>query len=125
MVFLKIYFRFHIKYLYLPLVFIRVSISSEVAETQSTMQQPPDWVLASWPTPNYDNPETHGLKNVILNIVLYTILCCFMSLRIWTRTKLKASFGADDIMILCAMVCLHITWASRTSGEVWRNTFYR
>ncbi|KAJ8071814.1 hypothetical protein OCU04_002128 [Sclerotinia nivalis] len=68
------------------------------------MQQPPAWVVASWPTPNYVDPETHGYGNVILNIVLYIILCCFMALRIWTRTRLRASFGADDIMILFAMI---------------------
>ncbi|KAB8301447.1 hypothetical protein EYC80_003313 [Monilinia laxa] len=68
------------------------------------MQQPPAWVVASWPKPNYINPETHGWENVILNVVLYTILCCFLVLRIWTRTRLRASFGADDVMILLAMV---------------------
>ncbi|CAD6447475.1 f5a65b85-6825-44c0-8c95-cc2709ff95ec [Sclerotinia trifoliorum] len=68
------------------------------------MQQPPAWVIASWPTPNYIDPETHGYGNVILNIVLYIILCCFIALRIWTRTRLRASFGADDIMILFAMI---------------------
>ncbi|ESZ95493.1 hypothetical protein SBOR_4147 [Sclerotinia borealis F-4128] len=25
------------------------------------MQQPPAWVIASWPTPNYVDPETHGV----------------------------------------------------------------
>ncbi|KAA8571975.1 hypothetical protein EYC84_001916 [Monilinia fructicola] len=51
------------------------------------MQQPPAWVIASWPKPNYVDPETHGWENVILNVVL-----------------LRASFGADDVMILLAMV---------------------
>ncbi|KAF7879985.1 uncharacterized protein EAF02_007622 [Botrytis sinoallii] len=70
------------------------------------MQKPPAWVIAAWPEPNYVDPETHGWGNVILNIVLYVVLCCFISLRIWTRTRLRASFGADDMMILFAMVGL-------------------
>ncbi|PQE28968.1 integral membrane protein [Rutstroemia sp. NJR-2017a BBW] len=68
------------------------------------MQRPPAYVLASWPKPNYIDPVTHGYGNVIMNIVLYWILCMFLSLRIWTRTRLRASFGADDVMILLAMV---------------------
>lgn len=68
------------------------------------MQKPPAWVIAAWPEPNYVDPETHGWGNVILNIVLFVVLCCFISLRIWTRTRLRASFGADDMMILFAMV---------------------
>jgi hypothetical protein len=70
------------------------------------MQRPPAYVLASWPKPNYIDPVTHGYGNVVMNIVLYWILCMFLSLRIWTRTRLRASFGADDVMILLAMVCL-------------------
>ncbi|PQE15390.1 integral membrane protein [Rutstroemia sp. NJR-2017a BVV2] len=68
------------------------------------MQRPPAYVLASWPKPNYVDPVTHGYGNVVMNIVLYLILCMFLSLRIWTRTRLRASFGADDVMILLAMV---------------------
>ncbi|KAM3076934.1 hypothetical protein ACMFMF_004850 [Clarireedia jacksonii] len=68
------------------------------------MQRPPAYVLASWPKPNYVDPVTHGYGNVVMNIVLYLILCMFLSLRIWTRTRLRASFGADDIMILLAMI---------------------
>lgn len=79
-------------------------LTSEVAETACNMQKPPAWVIAAWPEPNYVDPETHGYGNVILNIVLYVALCCLISLRIWTRTRLRASFGADDIMILFAMV---------------------
>lgn len=68
------------------------------------MQKPPAYILASWPKPNYINPHTHGCGNVVLNIVLYSILCLFLGLRIWTRTRLRSSFGKDDVMILLAMV---------------------
>lgn len=70
------------------------------------MQIPPASVLKTWPKPNYDNPETRGYVKIILNIVLYSVLVCFMSLRIFTRTYLRKIFGADDILILLAMVRL-------------------
>ncbi|PQE31623.1 integral membrane protein [Rutstroemia sp. NJR-2017a WRK4] len=89
------------------------------------MQRPPAYVLASWPKPNYIDPVTHGYGNVIMNIVLYWILCMFLSLRIWTRTRLRASFGADDVMILLAMVCLDGFLASRTKVLGTNDSFLR
>lgn len=69
------------------------------------MQIPPPDVIAAWPKPNYDNPsETHGHLKVIVNIVLYTILICFVGLRIFTRTYLRKGFGGDDVFILLALV---------------------
>ncbi|CAG8983868.1 hypothetical protein HYALB_00005506 [Hymenoscyphus albidus] len=68
------------------------------------MQIPPASVLQSWPKPNTVNPETRGNAKLILNIVLYSILFCFMSIRIFTRTYLRKIFGADDIFILLAMI---------------------
>ena len=69
------------------------------------MQPPPLSVIKSWPAPNYINPETRGNANVILNIVLYSLLLFFIGLRIFTRTYLRSSFGADDVFILLALVC--------------------
>ncbi|KAN0104447.1 hypothetical protein V8E51_010192 [Hyaloscypha variabilis] len=69
-----------------------------------SMQPPPLSVIESWPAPNYINPETRGNANVILNIVLYSLLLFFISLRIFTRTYLRSSFGADDVFILLALI---------------------
>ncbi|EKD15373.1 uncharacterized protein L3040_001740 [Drepanopeziza brunnea f. sp. 'multigermtubi'] len=68
------------------------------------MQMPPASVIASWPAPNYVDPDTRGNANVILNIAFYVILICFVVLRVFTRTHLNNAFGADDVLILCAMV---------------------
>ncbi|KAE8443820.1 hypothetical protein EG329_001327 [Mollisiaceae sp. DMI_Dod_QoI] len=68
------------------------------------MQEPPESVLKSFPKPNYVNPETRGNSNIILNIVLFTLLIWFISLRIFTRTSLKCVFGADDVCILLAVI---------------------
>ncbi|KAI9054691.1 hypothetical protein LZ554_001843 [Drepanopeziza brunnea f. sp. 'monogermtubi'] len=68
------------------------------------MQMPPASVMASWPAPNYVDPDTRGNANVILNIIFYILLICFIVLRVFTRTHLNNAFGADDVLILCAMV---------------------
>jgi len=68
------------------------------------MQLPPASVLATLPPPNYINPETRGNAKVIINIVLYSILICFIGLRIFTRTHLRKFFGKDDVLILVALV---------------------
>ncbi|KAM0182246.1 hypothetical protein ACHAPF_001135 [Botrytis cinerea] len=47
------------------------------------MQLPSPEILASWPIPNYDNPETRGL---------------------YTRLGMSKTFGLDDWLILAAMV---------------------
>ncbi|KUJ10243.1 uncharacterized protein LY89DRAFT_689534 [Mollisia scopiformis] len=68
------------------------------------MQLPPESVLKSFPPSNFVNPVTRGNANIILNIVLYSLLLCFMGIRIFTRTSLKCVFGADDVCILLAIV---------------------
>jgi len=68
------------------------------------MQLAPLSVLKSWPKPNYIDPITRGNGNVILNVALYTVLFCFIGLRIFTRAHLKRIFGADDVFILLAMI---------------------
>jgi hypothetical protein len=68
------------------------------------MEPPPLSVIKSWPAPNYINPETRGNANIILNIVLYALLLFFIGLRIFTRTYLRSSFGADDVFMLLALI---------------------
>lgn len=73
------------------------------------MQIPPISVLKAWPAPNYVDPVTRGKGNIILNIVLYAVVNVFLGLRIFTRTRLAGTFGADDIFILIAWVCWAVT----------------
>jgi hypothetical protein len=68
------------------------------------MQAPPLSVIEAWPEPNYVNPQTRGNLKVILNVVLYSILICFVGLRVFTRTYLRKNFGGDDVLILLAVV---------------------
>lgn len=68
------------------------------------MQKPPLSVIEAWPRPNYVDPVTRGNENIVLNIVLYIFLMLFVGLRIITRTFVKRAFGADDALILAAII---------------------
>ncbi|KAH6673743.1 integral membrane protein [Halenospora varia] len=68
------------------------------------MQLPPESVLAAWPTPNYINPEQRGHGKLVLNVFFYILLMIFIGLRLFTRTRLRKVFGADDVFILLALI---------------------
>ncbi|KAL3422759.1 integral membrane protein [Phlyctema vagabunda] len=68
------------------------------------MQLPPLDVLATWPTPNYINPVTRGSANTILNLILFPIVIFIVVLRVYSRTRLSKNFGADDALIVCAVL---------------------
>ena len=72
--------------------------------TDICISVPPASAWAAWPKPNYVNPVTRGNENVVVNVVLFSILVCFIALRIFTRTHLRRVFGADDVFILLALV---------------------
>jgi len=69
------------------------------------MRLPPLEVIASWPTPNYDDPVTRGPAPIIFNLVLFPLVCFFMALRMYTRLRISKSFGRDDWLIFAALVC--------------------
>lgn len=69
------------------------------------MQIPPSSVLASWPTPNYTNPVTHGPGNVVVISLLLALVFIFLCIRFYTRLLITRGFGVDDVLILLAFVC--------------------
>jgi hypothetical protein len=82
-------------------------------------------VTKAWPKPNYVNPETRGSLKVVLNVALYTILLCFVGLRIFTRTYLRKIFGGDDVLILLALVRqIFITLCCDLRGGVTRRIWW-
>jgi len=58
----------------------------------------------TWPTPNYVDPETRGNSVIVINCILYSLVVGVVGLRIFTRTCISRSYGADDTFILIAMV---------------------
>lgn len=65
---------------------------------------PPAEVVASWPPPNYINPETKG-KELLIVVIFFCILAILVvSLRLWTRLCVQGHAGLDDVLITLAMV---------------------
>ncbi|PGG98810.1 hypothetical protein GX51_06606 [Blastomyces parvus] len=64
---------------------------------------PPE-IRATWPAPNYENPETRG-PGLIITVLLFHIIGTLMvALRCYTRTRITFSFGVDDVWILVTMI---------------------
>ena len=68
---------------------------------------PPSSVVATWPTPNYDNPVTRGPARIMLCAILIPIVCIFVGLRFYTRLVMTKNLGRDDVFIGIATVSSH------------------
>jgi hypothetical protein len=73
---------------------------------------PPVDVILSWPTPNYVNPHTRGWELVIICIVLYALALFAVIARLWARFMIQRNAGADDALILAAMVSMTVQIAA-------------
>lgn len=61
-------------------------------------------VMQSWPTPNYDDPVTRSQAALIVSIILGTVMLVVVAARLWARVFIQRSFGADDWIIVAALV---------------------
>ncbi|KAL9947859.1 hypothetical protein D7B24_008352 [Verticillium nonalfalfae] len=68
------------------------------------MKTPPLDIIASWPVPNYVNPETRGPAAAIVAITLLIVVTFLVAIRVYTRKVITKGFGWDDILILFAYV---------------------
>ncbi|PQE16809.1 integral membrane protein [Rutstroemia sp. NJR-2017a BBW] len=68
------------------------------------MRLPPPEVIASWPAPNYINPERHGNAVIIVDAVFFPLALLILLIRIYTRLRISKSFGLDDWLIVAAML---------------------
>jgi hypothetical protein len=89
-------------------------------------QLPPPSVAASWPKPNYVDPITRGPELQIICTLLIVAVIVVLALRTWVRSKIIHAMGADDWLILAALVrkILHstirrLTRPATCSGFVW------
>jgi hypothetical protein len=70
------------------------------------MRNIPPEVYASWPAPNYTNPQTRGPSVVIFNAVLISIVTFTVLLRLYVRAYMLRWLGIDDVFIIIALVSL-------------------
>lgn len=66
-------------------------------------------VIASWPTPNYVNPETRDSSLLIVNSILLILASIVFFLRLYTRIFIKRWFGWDDSFMI-------VTWVAISSA---------
>ena len=71
------------------------------------MRDPPPDVVASWPRPNYVNPEYQGPQLAIVGILLLVLSTSVLCLRLWVRMRMKKTAGWDDWLMVLAMVCCY------------------
>ena len=69
------------------------------------MQLPPLDVLLTWPVGNYTNPsEVRGPAILALTLTFVPFVLLLVAARIYTRVRLTKNLGADDIVIVAAVV---------------------
>ncbi|KAL8663169.1 MAG: hypothetical protein Q9202_004101 [Teloschistes flavicans] len=61
-------------------------------------------IIASWPKPNYVNPETRGPALTVVNIVFIILVVLVVALRFYTRLRITRSFGLDDWVIGASLI---------------------
>lgn len=65
---------------------------------------PPPEVVATWPKPNFENPEDRGPYLIAVEVVLFFFTAVVVLGRIYTRRWIIRSFGWDDWFIIPATV---------------------
>lgn len=70
------------------------------------MRVPPPEVKATWPAPNYVDPETRGPALLIVEVTILPIALVVLLLRLYVRCILLKNSGWDDWLMVVASVCL-------------------
>ena len=74
------------------------------------MRNPPPDVVASWPTPNYTNPETRGPALIIVELLAVSISTICLGLRLYVRARIVRSVGWDDWLMVGATVRMYSSY---------------
>jgi hypothetical protein len=68
------------------------------------MRNPPLEVVATWPKPNYDNPEHRGPALLIVEVTIMSVAILTLMARLYVRIFKVNKHGLDDWLMLAAMV---------------------
>ena len=66
---------------------------------------PSQEVMNTWPSPNFDDPETAGPALNVIAIMFMLFAYLFVGLRIYVRAYLLRTFGIDDWLMVICLVC--------------------
>ena len=72
------------------------------------MVTPPPEVIASWPPPNYIDPETRGSSLVVVNFIFLALSLAALAARLWARLVILRAPGLDDFLITIAIVSVFL-----------------
>jgi hypothetical protein len=67
------------------------------------MRLPPADVVASWPPPDYENPDTQGPRLLIIQMILMPLALVALIARLYARVYLMKKAWIDDWLMLAAM----------------------
>ena len=65
---------------------------------------PPPQVIASWPTPNYENPQTQGPALMAVTILLSAVGVFTVGARLYSRIAITKVPGLDDALAVISLV---------------------
>ena len=68
------------------------------------MRSPPPEVVATWPRPNYINPETRGPDLIVAGLITLSVALICLALRLYVRVRIMRKTEMDDYVIVAATV---------------------
>lgn len=68
------------------------------------MRSPPPELVATWPKPNYINPEHQGPQLTVIVLIFCTLSYIVVGLRTYVRVRIKKTAGWDDWLMLATLV---------------------
>jgi hypothetical protein len=61
-------------------------------------------VIVTWPVPNYVDPERRPKEILIASFLFLFLATLIVGLRVWTRVTIRRFVGADDFLVIFALV---------------------
>jgi hypothetical protein len=81
------------------------------------MRLPPESVVATWPAPNFIDPEHRGPALTVVEFTILPLALIFLGLRLYVRACVLRSMGIDDwLMIAAAVSAAEVPWSFRTGN---------
>ncbi|RDL34805.1 uncharacterized protein BP5553_07933 [Venustampulla echinocandica] len=72
----------------------------------STINIPLETILL-WPKPTYIDPVTRGHGLAIVSAIFLPLTTVITALRLYSRLRITANFGAEDVLIILAQLCAY------------------
>jgi hypothetical protein len=61
-------------------------------------------VIFKWPYPNYIDPQKRGPAILIVSGIFLFLATSIVALRVWIRITIRRFVGADDMLVMFALV---------------------